>query len=31
MAMMHVILREGWADEAFIASRTEGFENLPPA
>jgi formate dehydrogenase alpha subunit len=28
MAMMHVILREGWADEAFIASRTEGFDEF---
>jgi len=27
-AMMHVILREGLADEAFIAERTEGFEEL---
>lgn len=26
LAMMHVILREGWADEAFIKERTEGFE-----
>ncbi|MDA0243548.1 MAG: formate dehydrogenase subunit alpha [Chloroflexi bacterium] len=26
MAMMHVILREGWADEEFIRTRTEGFE-----
>ncbi len=25
-AMAHVILREGWADRDFIASRTEGFE-----
>lgn len=25
LAMMHVILREGWADETFIAERTEGF------
>jgi formate dehydrogenase (NADP+) alpha subunit len=28
LAIMHVILREGWADEAFIAARTEGFEAL---
>jgi formate dehydrogenase alpha subunit len=26
LAMMHVILREGWADEAFIRERTEGFD-----
>lgn len=26
--LMHVILREGWADMDFIASRTEGFEEL---
>jgi predicted molibdopterin-dependent oxidoreductase YjgC len=26
LAIMHVIIREGWADEAFIAERTEGFE-----
>jgi formate dehydrogenase (NADP+) alpha subunit len=25
MAMMHVILREGWANEEFIRTRTEGF------
>lgn len=24
--LMHVIIREGWHDEAFIAERTEGFE-----
>jgi formate dehydrogenase alpha subunit len=24
--LMHVILREGWQDEAFIAERTEGFD-----
>ena len=24
--MAHIILREGWADTAFIAARTEGFE-----
>ncbi|HUU58032.1 MAG TPA: formate dehydrogenase subunit alpha, partial [Phycisphaerae bacterium] len=27
-AMMHVILRDGLADEAFLAERTEGFEEL---
>lgn len=26
LAMMHVILREGWHDQDFIACRTEGFE-----
>ena len=26
LAMAHIILREGWADTAFIAARTEGFE-----
>jgi formate dehydrogenase alpha subunit len=26
LAMMHVIVREGWADEAFIAERTENYE-----
>jgi len=26
--IMHVILREGWHDAAFIAQRTEGFEEL---
>ena len=26
--LMHVILREGWEDKEFIASRTEGFEDL---
>ncbi len=26
--LMHVILREGWQDEAFIAERTENFEAL---
>ncbi|MBW7882564.1 MAG: molybdopterin-dependent oxidoreductase [Caldilineaceae bacterium] len=25
LAMMHLILREGWADQAFIKERTEGF------
>ena len=28
LAMMHVIITEGWADEAFIEERTEGFEDL---
>uniref|UniRef100_UPI0025F2BFA2 molybdopterin oxidoreductase family protein n=1 Tax=uncultured Pseudacidovorax sp. TaxID=679313 RepID=UPI0025F2BFA2 len=27
-AMLHVMLREGWADEAFIAAHTQGFEAL---
>ncbi len=26
--IMHVIIREGWHDQAFIAERTEGFEEL---
>lgn len=26
--LMHVIMREGWHDQAFIAARTEGFEEL---
>jgi formate dehydrogenase alpha subunit len=26
--LMHIILREGWQDEEFIAQRTEGFEEL---
>jgi formate dehydrogenase alpha subunit len=26
--LMHVIVREGWHDQAFIAERTEGFEEL---
>ena len=26
LAIMHTILREGWADEAFIAARVEGYE-----
>ena len=26
--LMHVIIREGWHDEAFIAERTEGFEEV---
>jgi predicted molibdopterin-dependent oxidoreductase YjgC len=28
LAIMHTIIREGWADETFIASRTEGFEEF---
>ena len=28
LAMMHTIIREGWADEAFIAERTEGYEEF---
>jgi formate dehydrogenase alpha subunit len=28
LSMMHVILREGWQDQAFIDERTEGFEDL---
>lgn len=28
LAMMHVIVREGWMDEAFIAERTEDYEAL---
>jgi predicted molibdopterin-dependent oxidoreductase YjgC len=28
LAIMHTIIREGWADEAFIAERTEGFEQF---
>ena len=28
LAMMHVIVTEGWADESFIEERTEGFEDL---
>lgn len=31
LAMMHVILREGWHDQAFIDERTEGFEELRAA
>ncbi len=26
--LMHIILREGWQDEAFVAERTEGFEEF---
>ena len=28
LAIMHTIIWEGWADEAFIAERTEGFEEF---
>jgi len=28
LAIMHTIVREGWADMAFIAERTEGFEEF---
>jgi formate dehydrogenase alpha subunit len=28
LAIMHVIVREGWANEEFIQERTEGFEDL---
>jgi predicted molibdopterin-dependent oxidoreductase YjgC len=28
LAIMHIIIREGWADQAFIAQRTEGFEEF---
>ncbi len=28
LAMMHVIIREGWADAAFIEERTEGYDEL---
>lgn len=31
LAMMHIILREGWADDDFIRERTEGFEDLATA
>src|SRR5512136_2512776 len=26
--LMHIVIREGWHDEAFIAERTEGFDEL---
>jgi formate dehydrogenase alpha subunit len=29
--LMHIIIREGWHDQAFIAERTEGFEALKAA
>lgn len=28
LAIMHTIIREGWVDEAFIAERTEGYEEF---
>ena len=28
LAIMHTIIREGWADEAFIAERTEGYDDF---
>ncbi len=28
LAMMHVIIRDGWADQSFIAERTEGYDEL---
>jgi predicted molibdopterin-dependent oxidoreductase YjgC len=28
LAIMHTIIRSGWADESFIADRTEGFEEF---
>jgi predicted molibdopterin-dependent oxidoreductase YjgC len=28
LAIMHTIIREGWANETFIAERTEGFEEF---
>ena len=28
LAIMHTIIRDGWADETFIANRTEGFEEF---
>ena len=28
LAIMHIIIREGWADQAFIDSRTEGYEEF---
>jgi formate dehydrogenase alpha subunit len=31
MAMMHIILREGWADAEFIRERTEGFDEFAAA
>jgi formate dehydrogenase alpha subunit len=31
LAMAHVILREGWADQEFIAARTEGFAEFAAA
>jgi formate dehydrogenase alpha subunit len=31
LAIMHIIIREGWADLAFIAERTEGFDEFNSA
>jgi predicted molibdopterin-dependent oxidoreductase YjgC len=31
LAMAHVIVREGWADQAFIDARTEGYEDFAAA
>ncbi|MFH1329793.1 MAG: formate dehydrogenase subunit alpha [Actinomycetota bacterium] len=31
LAMMHIILREGWTDDEFIRERTEGFDDLAAA
>jgi formate dehydrogenase major subunit len=28
LAIMHTIIREGWVDEAFIAARTEGYDEF---
>jgi predicted molibdopterin-dependent oxidoreductase YjgC len=28
LAIMHIIIREGWTDKAFIAKRTEGFDQF---
>lgn len=28
LAMMHVIIRDGWLDKGFVKSRTEGFDEL---
>lgn len=28
LAIMHIIIREGWLDEAFVAERTEGYEEF---
>ncbi len=31
LAIMHIIIREGWSDEAFIAERTEGYDEFVTA
>lgn len=31
LAIMHTIIREGWADEPFIAARTEGYDTFKAA